>query len=70
MTRSARIHEFGDVDVLRIEDIVTGEPGAGEVRLRVQAIGLNRTELIFDQIADVHRFIEAGEQIGKVVVTG
>lgn len=23
----------------------------------------------FDQIADAHRFIEAGEQIGKVVVT-
>ena len=23
----------------------------------------------FDQIADAHRFIEAGEQVGKVVVT-
>jgi hypothetical protein len=31
MTRSVRIHEFGDADVLRIEDIVTGEPGAGDV---------------------------------------
>src|SRR5580700_580563 len=45
MTRSVRIHEFGDADVLRIEDIVTGEPGPGEVRLRVHAIGLNRTEV-------------------------
>jgi len=45
MTRSVRIHEFGDADVLRIEDIVTGEPSAGEVRLRVHAIGLNRTEV-------------------------
>jgi NADPH:quinone reductase-like Zn-dependent oxidoreductase len=45
MSRSVRIHEFGDADVLRIEDIETGEPGAGEVRLRVHAIGLNRTEL-------------------------
>jgi NADPH:quinone reductase-like Zn-dependent oxidoreductase len=45
MTRSVRIHEFGDADVLRIEDIVTGEPGTGEVRLRVHAIGLNRTEV-------------------------
>jgi NADPH:quinone reductase-like Zn-dependent oxidoreductase len=45
MTRSVRIHEFGDADVLRIEDIVTGEPGAGEVRLRVHVVGLNRTEV-------------------------
>jgi NADPH:quinone reductase-like Zn-dependent oxidoreductase len=45
MTRSVRIHEFGDADVLRIEDIVIGEPAAGEVRLRVHAIGLNRTEV-------------------------
>src|SRR5271163_1345723 len=45
MTRSVRIHEFGDAEILRIEDIVTGEPGAGEVRLRVHAIGLNRTEV-------------------------
>jgi NADPH:quinone reductase-like Zn-dependent oxidoreductase len=45
MTRSVRIHEFGDPDVLHVEDIVTGEPGAGEVRLRVHAIGLNRTEV-------------------------
>jgi NADPH:quinone reductase-like Zn-dependent oxidoreductase len=45
MTRSVRIHAFGDADVLRIEDIVTGKPGAGEVRLRVHAIGLNRAEV-------------------------
>ena len=45
MTRSVRIHEFGNADVLHIEDIVTGEPGAGEVRLRIHAIGLNRTEV-------------------------
>lgn len=45
MTRSARTHEFGDADVLGIEDIVTGEPGPGEVRLQVHAIGLNRTEV-------------------------
>jgi NADPH:quinone reductase-like Zn-dependent oxidoreductase len=45
MTRSVRIPEFGDADVLRIEDIVPGEPDAGEVRLRVHAIGLNRTEV-------------------------
>jgi NADPH:quinone reductase-like Zn-dependent oxidoreductase len=45
MTRSVLIHEFGDADVLRIEDVGIGEPGIDEVRLRVHAIGLNRTEI-------------------------
>ncbi|HEX4196691.1 MAG TPA: zinc-dependent alcohol dehydrogenase family protein [Caulobacteraceae bacterium] len=45
MSRSVRIHEFGDADVLRIEDVEVGEPAAGEVRLRIHAIGLNRTEV-------------------------
>ena len=45
MTRSVRIHAFGDADVLRIENVAVGEPGAGEVRLRIHAIGLNRTEV-------------------------
>jgi NADPH:quinone reductase-like Zn-dependent oxidoreductase len=45
MTRSVRIHEFGGPEVLRVEDVVVGEPGASEVRLRIHAVGLNRTEL-------------------------
>lgn len=45
MTLSVRIHEFGDAEVLRIEDVVIGDPPAGEVRLRIHAIGLNRTEV-------------------------
>ena len=45
MTRSVRIHEFGGPEVLRIEDVTIAHPAAGEVRLRIHAIGLNRTEL-------------------------
>lgn len=45
MTRSIRIHEFGDASVLRIENVEIGEPGDGEVRLRIHAIGINRTEI-------------------------
>ena len=45
MSRSVRIHEFGDASVLRIEDVKVGAPTAGEVRLRIRAIGLNRTEI-------------------------
>ena len=43
--RSVRIHEFGGPDVLRIEDVAIGEPSAGEVLLRIHAIGINRTEV-------------------------
>jgi NADPH:quinone reductase-like Zn-dependent oxidoreductase len=45
MTRSVRIHEFGGPEALRVDDVALGEPGTGEVRLRIHAIGLNRTEL-------------------------
>lgn len=45
MTRSVRIHEFGGPEVLRVEDVAIQEPKAGEVRLRIHAIGLNRTEV-------------------------
>lgn len=42
MAHAVRIHEFGGPEVLKIEDVPVPEPGAGEVRLRVKAIGLNR----------------------------
>lgn len=45
MSRSVRIHQFGGADVLQIEEVDIGAPGAGEVRLRIHAIGLNRTEV-------------------------
>ncbi|HET6971856.1 MAG TPA: alcohol dehydrogenase catalytic domain-containing protein, partial [Phenylobacterium sp.] len=45
MTRTVVIHEFGGPDVLRIDDVEIGGPGPGELRLRIHAIGLNRTEV-------------------------
>src|ERR1700737_1512609 len=45
MTRSVRVHEFGGPEVLRIEDVETEQPGGGEGRLRIGAIGINRTEI-------------------------
>jgi NADPH:quinone reductase-like Zn-dependent oxidoreductase len=42
-----RFHEAGQADVLRLEDLPLPEPGPGEVRLRVKAIGLNRAEVMF-----------------------
>jgi hypothetical protein len=46
MPRSVRFHEFGGPDVLKIEDVVVPDPGFQEVRLRVKAIGLNRSEVL------------------------
>jgi NADPH:quinone reductase-like Zn-dependent oxidoreductase len=44
---SVRFHELGGPEVLRLEALPEREPGAGEVRLRVRAIGLNRAEALF-----------------------
>ncbi|WP_049561828.1 zinc-dependent alcohol dehydrogenase family protein [Nonomuraea sp. SBT364] len=47
MTRTVRFHELGGPEVLRLEDVETGEPGPGELLIRVEAIGLNRAEALF-----------------------
>src|SRR5215472_8890624 len=47
MPKIVRFHELGGPEVLRIEDLPSREPGKGEVRLRVHAIGLNRAESMF-----------------------
>ena len=47
MTKAIRFHETGGPDVLQYEDVTVGEPGAGEVRVKVEAIGLNRAEVMF-----------------------
>jgi NADPH:quinone reductase-like Zn-dependent oxidoreductase len=47
MSKVVRVHEHGGPEVLRIEELDVGQPGAGEVRLRIEAIGLNRSEAAF-----------------------
>ncbi len=42
-----RFHETGGPEVLKIEEMPLPQPGPGEVRLRVQAIGLNRAEVMY-----------------------
>lgn len=42
-----RFHTLGGADVLQIDELPVPEPKAGEVRLRVKAIGLNRAEVMF-----------------------
>jgi len=47
MARIVRFHETGGPEVLRIDELPLPEPGEGEVRLKVEAIGLNRAEVMF-----------------------
>ena len=47
MARTVRIHETGGPEVLQIEEMDVGAPGPGEIRIRVESIGLNRAEALF-----------------------
>lgn len=41
MTHAIRIHQPGDADQLSWEEVDVGDPGAGQVRIRQTAVGLN-----------------------------
>ncbi len=49
MPKIVRFHETGGANVLEIEDLPLTQPGEGEVRLKVEAIGLNRADVMFRQ---------------------
>ena len=47
MSKVVRIYRHGGPEELRLEDREVGEPGPTEVRLKIEAIGLNRSEAAF-----------------------
>ena len=47
MARAIRMHQNGGPEVLRLEDVAVGEPGAGQVRLRHAAVGINFADTYF-----------------------
>jgi NADPH:quinone reductase-like Zn-dependent oxidoreductase len=47
MSKVVRFHEHGGPEKLRFDELSVGDPGTGEVRIRVEAIGLNRSEAMF-----------------------
>ena len=49
MAKVVRFYEIGDPEVLRVEDAEVGEPGAGHVRVRHLAVGLNFADTYFRQ---------------------
>ena len=42
--KASRVNEFGEPEVLRMEEVPTPQPGSGEVLVRMQAIGVNPVE--------------------------
>jgi NADPH:quinone reductase-like Zn-dependent oxidoreductase len=42
-----RFHQTGPAEVLQFDELPLPEPGPGEIRLRVKALGLNRAEVMF-----------------------
>jgi NADPH:quinone reductase-like Zn-dependent oxidoreductase len=42
--KAVRFNEYGDVDVLKVEDVPAPEPGSGQVLVQVKAAGINPGE--------------------------
>src|ERR1700691_95002 len=42
-----RFHKTGPAEVLQFDELPLPEPGPGDIRLRVKALGLNRAEVMF-----------------------
>lgn len=47
MPEIVRFDQVGGPEILKIREEPSKQPGKGEVRLKVQAVGLNRAELMF-----------------------
>jgi len=74
--KAVRIHEFGAVDVLNYEDVERPEPQAGEVLVRVQAVGINPIDVFSRKIpvpgftAEYLPYILGWDISGSVVALG
>ena len=47
MPKIIRFHSIGGPENLKLDEVPSRSPGEGEVKLRVQAVGLNRAEALF-----------------------
>jgi NADPH2:quinone reductase len=43
--KAIRVHQHGGVEALKYEDIAAPEPGAGQARVKIEAIGLNYIDI-------------------------
>ena len=75
--KAVRIHEFGGLDSLRVEDVPTPEPREGEVLVRIHAAGINPVdwktcagEGIASRLEDPFPFIPGWDVSGVVEALG
>jgi NADPH:quinone reductase len=47
MAQAIRIHETGEPEVMRLEEVAVGDPGPGQARIRHVAVGLNFADIYF-----------------------
>ncbi|MDM7916944.1 MAG: alcohol dehydrogenase catalytic domain-containing protein, partial [Candidatus Eisenbacteria bacterium] len=65
-----RIEQHGGLEALRIEEMPAPEPGPGEVRLRVRAVGLNHLDLWVRRGVPGHKYplpLTPGSEISGTV---
>lgn len=74
MSRSIRFHKFGSAEVLKCEEHEVAAPRAGEVQVRVEAIGISWYDVLWRQnLASSQARLPAGighEMAGVVVAIG
>ncbi|MFI8516285.1 zinc-dependent alcohol dehydrogenase family protein [Streptomyces sp. NPDC085481] len=63
-TTAVVFHELGGPEVLTVEELVLAAPGPGEVRVRVEAIGLNRAEALFRSGGYYYQATLPGSRLG------
>src|SRR5579871_569504 len=74
MVAAVRVHKFGGPEVLTYEDIDVPAPGAGQIRVRQHACGVNFTDIYFRKgmypPPGGLPFIVGSEAAGEVVAVG
>lgn len=73
MTKAVRVHQVGGPEVLTYEDVDVPAPGAGEVRIRQHAIGLNFIDTYYRTglyKAPTMPFVAGNEGSGEVISVG
>ena len=70
--KAIRVHETGDTDVLRQEEIPAPEPGPGEALVQIAAIGLNFIDIYYRKglYTTELPFIPGLEAAGRVLALG
>src|SRR6059058_3210525 len=74
MVAAVRVHKHGGPEVLTFEDVAVSAPGAGQVRIKNHACGINYIDTYFRSglypAAGGLPFVSGNEGAGEVVAVG